>query len=106
MPCHLAEKFSIGHFNTVRQVVIEDGQLWIVRLRMPDLKGSQNCKDVKRAMSSEVAYMRFLKSAFVAGQEIFGINTNLPLTGHKALFLSQMFIFMIWSQMMLEHPTL
>lgn len=35
--CHLAEKFSIGHFNMVRQVVFEDG-LWIARLRMPDLR--------------------------------------------------------------------
>ena len=62
--CHLAEKFSIGHFNMARQVVFEDGQLWIVRLRMPELKDGQFYRDVRRKMLSEVASMRFLRLVF------------------------------------------
>lgn len=52
------------HFNMARQVVFEDGQLWIVRLRMPGLKDGPLDRDVKRKMFSEVASMRFLRLVF------------------------------------------
>lgn len=62
IPCQLSERFSIGHFNMVRQIEFQDGILWIARLRMPDLEdGAHLYPDVERAMSSEVACMKFLK---------------------------------------------
>lgn len=66
IPCHLSEKFSIGHFNMVRQVVFEDGRLWIVRLRMPDLDDGHLHQDVRKSLSSEVACMKFFRFAFLS----------------------------------------
>lgn len=64
MPCYLSEKFSIGHFNMVRQVVFEDGKHWAVRLRMPDLEDDHHRQDVSKALSSEVACMKFFRFVF------------------------------------------
>ncbi|KAK9860170.1 uncharacterized protein MYU51_010513 [Penicillium brevicompactum] len=62
IPCYLSDKFSIGHFNMVRQVVFEDGKFWIVRLRMPDLGDGHLQEDVRKALSSEVACMKFFRT--------------------------------------------
>ncbi|CAI7648176.1 unnamed protein product [Penicillium manginii] len=80
--CRLSEKFSIGHFNMVRQVVFDDGKSWIVRLRMPDLDDSSAHQDVKRALSSEVACMKFLKErTSVPVPEVYGLEIEANEVG-------------------------
>ncbi|PGH20359.1 hypothetical protein AJ80_03627 [Polytolypa hystricis UAMH7299] len=37
--CSYHEKFSLGHFNMVRQIEFEDGVKWVARLRMPKIGG-------------------------------------------------------------------
>ena len=76
--CQLGEKYSIGHFNMVRQVVFADGISWVARLRLPPLDavfGRRERLDSASILKSEVASMKFLKYVTTAFVE-------LKLTSH------------------------
>ncbi|KAJ5774686.1 hypothetical protein N7457_009582 [Penicillium paradoxum] len=62
MPCRMSGKFSIGLSHMVRQVKFEDGELWVVRLRMPFFDGTPEIQ-AKQMLISEVASMRYLRWA-------------------------------------------
>ena len=62
--CHFGERFSIGHFNMVRQIVFADGISWVARLRLPPLKavfGDREALNNASILKVEVASMKFLK---------------------------------------------
>ena len=65
MQCKLAEGFSLGHFNMVRKVIFEDGESWVARVRMPDLRSDFSYNDVKQALSSEIACMKLFRYVVV-----------------------------------------
>ena len=47
----------------VRKVIFEDGETWIARVRMPDLRNGFSYNDVKQALSSELACMKLFRYA-------------------------------------------
>ena len=62
--CQLSEKYSLGHFNLVRKFTFDDGECWVVRLRLPILQnvfGNREALDVEPGMRSEIATMNFLR---------------------------------------------
>ena len=89
IPCEISEKFSIGHHNMVRQVKFEDGELWVVRVRMPGFENSSP-DQVKRILSSEVASMRFLRCYF---RPHHGFSSPNAFTDPKHLCPSQKFTY-------------
>ncbi len=64
IPCHVGERYSIGHFNMVRQIVFADEITWVARLRLPELKpvfGIREALEAERCMKIEVSTMNFLR---------------------------------------------
>ena len=62
--CYLSDKFSLGHFNLVRQIAFEDGELWIARLRLPELHevfGARETLDAQRSMQIEIATTNYIR---------------------------------------------
>ncbi len=62
--CHVGERYSIGHFNMVRQIVFADDVTWVARLRLPELKpvfGVREALDAERCMKIEVSTMNYLR---------------------------------------------
>ena len=85
IPCEFGEKFSIGHFNMVRQIVFEDGISWVARLRLPLLKaafGSREALDYTSSLKVEIASMRFLKYV-ITGLHLSCANHLSPREGLK-----------------------
>ncbi|KAI9761634.1 MAG: hypothetical protein M4579_000868 [Chaenotheca gracillima] len=63
--CEIGEKFSIGHFNMVRQIVFADGVRWVARVRLPKMEavfGERELLEDANILRVEVASMKFLKT--------------------------------------------
>jgi hypothetical protein len=89
IPCEFGEKFSIGHFNMVRQIVFEDGISWVARLRLPLLKavfGGREALDRASSLKVEIASMKLLKYVII-GLRLSGADLMSPREGLKRLFL-------------------
>ena len=75
--CHISENYSLGNFNMVRALEFSDGTTWVARPRLPDLgvvSESRGTLGFARVMESEVAIMKFLRSA---GKE-FNLTEEFP----------------------------
>lgn len=64
VPCDIGRNFSVGHCNLVRQIIFNDGIIWVVRLRLPDLPtvfGNRETLDAVSTLAIEVATMKYLR---------------------------------------------
>jgi len=64
IPCHVTDKYSIGHFNMVHRIVFADGISWVARVRLPELGavfGDRELLSVASTLRVEVASMKFLR---------------------------------------------
>ena len=52
IPCDIGRNFSVGHFNLVRQIIFNDGIIWVVRLRLPDLPAVFGNREALHAVST------------------------------------------------------
>lgn len=106
IPCAFGERFSIGNFNLVRQIVFEDGVRWVARLRLPELKavfGGREALDIASTLKIEISTMKFFRCV------IFGLCWScadfLSLReGPKPLFLFQKFMATTLIQLMTLVP--
>lgn len=87
--CHLSEKYSLGNFNLVRQIIFADGTLWIVRLRLPGLDGvfaAHETLDTTRAMQVEVAtlnYLRYFPSVSARLSRLMSRSEYIPRSRYR-----------------------
>ena len=64
MPFRLQENFNAGHFNLIRHIVFDDGDEWVMRLRLPELPsifGTRELLDVESVMRCEISSMKCLQ---------------------------------------------
>ena len=63
IPCTIAEKFSVGHFNMARRFDFVDGVSWVARVRFPssDAASAREALSEAKTMETEVATMKFFR---------------------------------------------
>ncbi|OCK96761.1 uncharacterized protein K441DRAFT_39948 [Cenococcum geophilum 1.58] len=64
MPFRLQENFNVSHFNLIRHIVFDDGDEWVIKLRLPELSsifGTRELPDVESVMRCEIASMKYLR---------------------------------------------
>lgn len=64
MPFRLQENFNVSHFNLIRYIVFDDGDEWVIKLRLPELSsifGTRELLDVESVMRCEIASMKYLR---------------------------------------------
>ncbi|MCJ1244536.1 hypothetical protein MMC30_001734 [Trapelia coarctata] len=90
IPCDFGERFSIGHFNLVRQIVFADGVSWVARLRLPQLKAvfsNLEALDNASVLKVEIASMKFLKAkTSIPVPEVYSYSVD-PTNDVGALYI-------------------
>ena len=64
MPFRLQENFNASHFNLIRHIAFDDGDKWVIRLRLPELPsifGTRELLDVESVMRYEIVSMKYLR---------------------------------------------